>query len=95
MRLEAGRVAVRVPADDHRSPFPTLFRVVFSISFTLVERYGPGSYRRREVSNEHHKPVHDDRPIRRKSVDIFLGACRCLMENERNRQVSQGQKTLE
>ena len=21
-RLEAGRVAVRVPADDHRSPFP-------------------------------------------------------------------------
>lgn len=26
---------------------------------------------------------------------LFSGACGCLVENERNRQVSQGQKTLE
>lgn len=39
-----------------------------------------------------------DRPVvvgRWGQSRLFLGACRCLVENERNRQVSQKLKTLE
>ena len=62
--LEAGRVAVRVPADDHRSPSPALFSsACFPLTSPWIGGIGPGAYRQREVPNEHHEPVDDDRPV--------------------------------
>ena len=89
-RLEGGGVAVRVPADDHRPPFPAFSRLW--LVFRVLHWHSPSEV----VRSGMRAPASVARTAGRgESVDVFLGACRCLVENERNRQVSQGQTTLE
>lgn len=75
--LETGRVAVCVAADDHRSSFPRFFDCgLFSVSFigfSWIDGMGPGAYRRREISNEHHGPADGVRSVGWESVEIIFG----------------------